>query len=561
MPKQLTRINLIASLNEHFERLLPLQNINPSHPDFGGVENPGFGMADPKITEMLIFCAGYLELGDVELSHAQRERALHAADFLLNAQHPSGLVDLLSVNYDSGPDTAFTVQGLCALIEVARLRNVSSPWWRRLLEKLEAFIRRAVPGILSGGFHTPNHRWVIASALVQARALFPNLDIRETVEAYLAEGFDVDEEGEFIERSVGVYDAVCDRSLLFLAELWQVPGALEAVQKNLEFNLHLLHDDGTSDTGLSRRQDYGTRPVPAGLIDSYLRSHHHQSNPVFLNAAHTLWEAFDGQDHLTWIAYALFKHGDPPLADAALPDNFSVRYPQNGLWRVRRERLSVSAYQDTTRLLTLVYGQAELSSVKISQTYFGQYIGRFVSNSMTIEDNRCILRSEGLSNPRRPGYELPLGRPVPHDRWEEMLSERSIRRLPPALSTLTLQEIPNGFSVQYLTLDGFEGVAAQMAFDFPPGGIWETADCRMKPEAGQVIFLKQGFGEMRYGNDVIRIESGAYAHGMWQMRDAETAPDHVRILLTFLIPVDYSLKLLAYQRLQCPSEITRNTEE
>jgi hypothetical protein len=164
-----------------------------------------------------------------------------------------------------------------------------------------------------------------------------------------------------------------------------------------------------------------------------------------------------------------------------------------------------------------------------------------------------MLRSEGLSNPRRPGYELPLGRPVPHERWDEMLDERSLRRLPPALSTLTIREISNGFELRYTTLGGLDRVAAQMAFDFPPGGIWETADCRMQPTAGQLIFLKHGIGEMRYGNDVIRIESGAYAHGMWQMRDAEPAPDHVRILLTFLTPVDYTVKLLAYQGLQLSS--------
>jgi hypothetical protein len=188
--------------------------------------------------------------------------------------------------------------------------------------------------------------------------------------------------------------------------------------------------------------------------------------------------------------------------------------------------------------------------VKISQTYFGQYIGRFVSDSMKVDGDTCVLRSEGRSNPRRPGYELPLGRPVPYNRWDEMLNARKIRRLPPALSTLTIQEISNGFELRYRTLDGLERVAAQMAFDFPPGSIWETVDCRMKPEAGQVIFLKQGFGEMHYGNDVIRIESGAYAHGMWQMRDAEPAPDHVRILLTFLTPVDCAVKLLVYQGLQ-----------
>jgi hypothetical protein len=54
---------------------------------------------------------------------------------------------------------------------------------------------------------------------------------------------------------------------------------------------------------------------------------------------------------------------------------------------------------------------------------------------------------------------------------------------------------------------------------------------------------------MRYGYDVIRIGPGAYAHGMWAMRDAELAPDYVRVLLTFLTPVDVTLHVRISQGL------------
>jgi hypothetical protein len=57
---------------------------------------------------------------------------------------------------------------------------------------------------------------------------------------------------------------------------------------------------------------------------------------------------------------------------------------------------------------------------------------------------------------------------------------------------------------------------------------------------------------MRYGNDVIMLGPGAFDHGMWQMREAETAPDHVRILLTFRTPVDFTLKLRTYRGLKPP---------
>ncbi|MGC8782123.1 MAG: hypothetical protein ACP5UQ_14775, partial [Anaerolineae bacterium] len=118
-----------------------------------------------------------------------------------------------------------------------------------------------------------------------------------------------------------------------------------------------------------------------------------------------------------------------------------------------------------------------------------------------------------------------------------------LRGLPPLTSELEAREAADargrGFDLRYRTLDGLDRVAAQIALDFPPGGIWETADTRTKPVAGQVIFLKQGYAAMRYGHDAIEIGPGAAGHGMWQMREAEPAPDHVRVLFTFLTPVDH----------------------
>jgi len=365
------------------------------------------------------------------------------------------------------------------------------------------------------------------------------------VEAYLAEGFDVDAEGAFIERSVGVYDAVCDRSLLLIADGWDCPTARTAVRANLELNLHLLHADGTAETGISRRQDYGTRTVAIHLASNYLASHFASANPVFVAAAQMLLRqalAAEGTAHLTnaggylWLMQTLLAHGEPAPSHAELPTNFAQLYPLNGIWRARRGPLSATLFRDATRLLTFSFGRAELTSLKISQSYFGT--GRFVGDSLAADGDGVVLRSEGRAWPRRPGYERPLGRPVPADKFQEMIAERSSYPVPPCLSTLTVREIANGLELHYKTLEGYDRVPAQIALDFAPGGIWETGDTCLQAQAGQVLFLKRGFGSMRYGSDAIRIGPGAAAHRAWQMRDAETAPAHVRVLLTFVTPAD-----------------------
>lgn len=567
-PDALTLANVTHALHRQVQRMAPLQIAEPASPAHGALYSSEWGMPDPKLSGHYVFACGHLLLAAEQLGYSAalvgRERildsAVAAARYLCKAQNANGLIDLLSVNYDSAPDTAFTVQDLCTVVELGRNHFAGDARWAALLEALERFIRVSVPGMMMGGFHTPNHRWVIVSALVQAKRLWPELEVAATVDAYLAEGYDIDDEGAFIERSVGVYDAVNDRSLLMIAANYPSPQAIDAVARNLDFNLHLLHADGSAETGLSRRQDYGTRRVAAHLIPCYLLCNHAQPRPVFVRAAQSLWQQMT-QDALgaeatnaAWIVYALLVAGEPASAMSAhLPADFARFYPHNGIWRLRRDLLSASLFQQTTRLLTFTYGAAELSSLKISQTYFGQYIGRFVSSQMSVDAGRVVLRSEGNSNPRRPAYELPLGRRVPHDQWEAALPDRALRRLPHAVSEVRAQEAHDargvGLDLHYITVEGMDGVAVQIAFDFPPGGVWETESVRTRPMAGQVIFLKNGYGTMRYGNDVIEIGPGALAHGMWAMRDAEVAPDHVRVLLTFLTPVDVRFSVRAFRGL------------
>lgn len=563
---ELNLANVLAIISRTVQALRNWQINDPVHPDYGAIYNRDWGIGEPKVTGKFMVSCGYLALANSLPDTQLLDQANLAADYLLRSRRPSGLIDLISVNIDSGPDSAFTVQELCTLLELAQRRSVDHPAWQSFLEKVSIFVRESVPAMASGGFHTPNHRWVIVAALTQAHRLFPALAVSDAVEAYLAEEIDIDAEGMFIERSIGVYDAVNNRSLLLIHETWQCDGALPAVQKNLDTDLHMLHADGTAETGLSRRQDYGTRQVALGLVPYLLWSHHFSPNPQFVAAAKWLWQQAlndtkgaigDYDAHLHWLTYVLLKYdalaqANQNPADKAdkneeatisLPDDFVRHYPLNGFHRVRRGLRNASFFRDTTRLMTITHGEAELSSLKISQTYFGQYIGRFVSNSMDFVNGKLILRSEGRSNPRRPAYELPLARSVPPDRWQSSMTERELRWLPHAVSQLEVQEVKDGFDLRLQTLEGTEQVALQIALDFPQGGIWESADTRSSTQAGQVIFLKQGWGSMRFGADVIKFSPGNLTHGMWQMRDAESAPDHVRVLLTFFTPVDFTLQI------------------
>ena len=554
--RTLTLTNVAHTLAARLESSLDQLVTDPQHPDCGAFIHRAWGLPSPGSSAALIAgCALlYLHSAAAPTPHPKQaawlEHALLAAEGLLHAQRPSGLIDLASCNYDSAPDTGFAVQRLCPLVEVGRLVRPRDPAWEKLVGRVETFVRGAVGGMLNGGFHTPNHRWVIASGLAYAAALWPDLDVRSVVESYLREGFDVDAEGAFVEHSVGVYDAVCDRSLLLLAEHWPDErvreDALRAARANLELDLHLLHADGSAETGLSRRQDRGIRRVPLSLAGPYLHAAQLLAEPRFTAAAELLWRSDPAPDldALNWLAYALWKYGDPALSDdraVALPDDYARLYPLNGIWRARRGALSATLFRGGTRLLSLVYGQAELSALKISQSYFG--VGRFVGDRLEAEGETAILHAAGIERPHRPGYDLPLGRPVPPERWHETVLERAYVAFPPCASSLTVTCSGEGLELRYQTRDNYPGVVAQLALDFAPGGIWETEDTALQPQAGQVLFLKRGYGTMRYGNDAIRVGPGAFSHRTWELRDAESAPDCVRVLLTFHTPVDHRFAL------------------
>ena len=74
---------------------------------------------------------------------------------------------------------------------------------QNILEKVEHIVRRGAYGILEGGFHTPNHRWAIASVLMACGRLFDCKEMEQAAFSYLNEGIDCNEDGEFAEKSAG----------------------------------------------------------------------------------------------------------------------------------------------------------------------------------------------------------------------------------------------------------------------------------------------------------------------------------------------------------------------
>ncbi len=126
-----------------------------------------------------------------------------------------------------------------------------------LLPPLTELIERACEGSAAGGFHTPNHRWAISACLLEGAAITGREDFARRAGVYLGEGLDIDESGEFAERSTGVYNLVNDDQMLRLYHLTGDRQYLEAAAQNLRMMRRYFDPDGSVFAFNSRRQDFG----------------------------------------------------------------------------------------------------------------------------------------------------------------------------------------------------------------------------------------------------------------------------------------------------------------
>ncbi|MEV1085229.1 hypothetical protein AB0I98_44630 [Streptomyces sp. NPDC050211] len=176
---------------------------------------------------------------------------------LLAVQTASGLF-AGGDNVQSPPDSAFTVNDVC---DAHVLAAGAGPELREVTAALAEIAGAATGSLLTGGVHTPNHRWELSAALARLHRSFPDDRLLGRIEEWLAEGVDIDAEGLYSERSPNYAAHVSNPSLLLLAEVLGRADLLYAVERNLATTLDLIRPDGTVETVHSRRQDQN-HPFP-----------------------------------------------------------------------------------------------------------------------------------------------------------------------------------------------------------------------------------------------------------------------------------------------------------
>ncbi|MFF5187582.1 hypothetical protein ACFY30_28100 [Streptomyces sp. NPDC000345] len=169
-------------------------------------------------------------------------------------------------NVQSPPDSAFTVNDVC---DAHVLAAGAGPELRDVTAALAEIAGAASGSLLTGGVHTPNHRWELCAALARLHRSFPDDRLLDRVEQWLSEGVDIDAEGLYSERSATYAAHVSNPSLLLLAGVLGRADLLDAVERNLATTLDLIRPDGTVETVHSRRQDQNHRFPLAPFLPHY----------------------------------------------------------------------------------------------------------------------------------------------------------------------------------------------------------------------------------------------------------------------------------------------------
>ena len=450
------------------------------------------------------------------------ERIRLAAGFLERAQGPQGNIDLLTTNFNSPPDTGFVVHSVATAAALGRLHGAPE-----IAATLRPFLLKAGEGMAAGGVHTPNHRWVICAALAQTNDLFPDPRFVRRIDEWLAEGIDIDRDGQYTERSTLTYNIVTDRAFVVMAAKLKRPALLDPVRQNLRALMYLLHADGEVVTEISRRQDQYTRGGLAGYWFTLTYMAVADRDGAFATMAR---QAADGVRLSGLLEYP--ELSQPLPAPQPLPSDYEKIFSEIGIARIRRGPLSATlALGGSSRVLSLRYGDAVVEGVRFATSFFGK--GQFVPATGAKEGSAYLFR-QSLEAP----YYQPLARTITPDTWTPTRPERRQTEINRLEQAAEVTEMKSGFRVR-VKATGTTGVPLAVEITFRDGGRLEG--CTAVPGTAGSYVLEGGAGVYRAGKNEIRFGPGGAPHRYIQLRGAEPKLPGQSVYITGFTPFDQTL--------------------
>ena len=475
------------------------------------------------------------------------EKLNEAIDFLLKEQYSDGTLDA-GGNRQSPPDTAFILEYICPAAAI--LKNNKQADLVQLKDKLKKFILNAGEAMVTGGVHTPNHRWVICAALANINSLFPDTRYVQRIDEWLAEGIYMNQDGHYAERS-GIYSAVIDKALITMSRLLNRPELLEIVNKNLTTYFYYTEPNGDLVTVDSKRQDQFMDLKVTNFYLQYRYMAIRTKNPMFAHMANLIENLPAFATDILSGSLAFFMENEELrkkiTADTTVSNDFEKFFAISNLARIRRSKTSVTLFGGNDKPVMIVSGrssnpnflmyrkgEAILKYMRLSTSFFR--MGYFSSDGIVREGNKYILKETKEADYYQPLAEefrkadgdYKLSESPDRRFWNKMDFDSRIKSNVKTQTTVIEITEDNGKLSLDFKVDGPPNVEVTIEMCFKEGSNITGATLDEKKN----YFLKSGQGELTVGSDSIQFGPGKCEHLNIENLDSEEYTYHQGSLRT-----------------------------
>lgn len=498
---------ILRDSEDRVTKSLQIQVLDEKSPRYGGFADAnGIVQAKFSIYRVATMTATYCNKDSVWYHDGQvLERVLLGLDYIRRVQHENGLFDYITCNFYSAPDTAFCVKKLLPVYQylAERAKTEDLPdGEQKILEKMEKIVRAGAFGLLEGGFHTPNHRWAIASVLMCSSRLFDEKELEQAAMQYLNEGIDCNEDGEFAEKSAGNYNRINNDAMIMLSEATGDAAYEQHAIRNLRMMLTYWEPDGSVFTANSTRFDKDRLIYPKDYYMEYLKMGMKYEIPEFLQMCNTIFDIVDRKqitspDFLIWFMlhpeYRKFEYDEKYCR----PD-FARFYQESGIARAQQGRLTYTVMNGKSNFFYLHNG-----TMKLELKVAGSFCEHRAFKSETME--RLSEKEYHIKQIMRGWYYLPFSeKPGTSDWWKMDNASREKKLGPDMEINVWVKEAEHGVDVRVKT-SGVEGAPWRIELAFSGVSYLESDGIHMPLNGSETIVVKNGYAEVGNASDAFLI--------------------------------------------------------
>lgn len=487
---------------------------DPASLQYGGIKGD-IWEAKPTIYALTSALAVYFHKDSCFYKNEQLYAAVKLAlDFIERTQREDGSFDYPSCNFKSAADTSFCFKRLIAAYRLlVKYGDSSDEAITVLKEKYLTIMHKALDAIREGGFHTPNHRWGIAAALLQGSNLFAEEDgfaagLKARADQYLAEGIDGDEDGEYAERSTGNYNAVVNNAMMAMYQETGDEAFLGYVERNLSMMLTYMDPDDTIFTQNSTRQDQGKLEYADKYFYQYLYMCSREHCPAFDGAAHKIIKDNMERGDLAPDCLHIVMNHDEMMGyhfkEYGFLEEYRKFFRHAGVLRVRKPSYTYTVLNGKSAFLYFK-SQGTMLCVKIGESCCD--IRNFIPQTIEELPDGCRLEAEAES-----WYYLPFKEKQDTSDWWKMDQTKREKLISSRLkTTLEIREKDQGLEL-HLKAEGLDRLPLRLEIFIPAGVTLEHPAFALEAAAGEGMILKDGYLEVHDGSVTMEIGPGFGEH-------------------------------------------------